>query len=39
MAVEITALKIPGEILAMKHGFFNFKLAPRILSRGCETKT
>ena len=32
------ASKIPGEILAMKHRFFSFRLAPQILSRGCETK-
>ena len=35
----ITSLKIPGEMLAMKCRFFSFRLAPQILSRGCETKT
>ena len=33
-----TALRIPGEIFAMKRRFFSFKLGFRILSRGCKTE-
>ena len=33
-----TALRIPGEIFAMKRRFFSFNLGFRILSRGCKTE-
>ena len=35
---NITALRIPGEIFAMKRRFFSFNLGFRILSRGCKTE-
>ena len=35
---NITALRIPGEIFAIKRRFFSFKLGFRILSRGCKTE-
>ena len=36
--IAATALRIPGEIFAMKRRFFSFNLGFRILSRGCKTE-